>query len=322
MEVHPFIAALRRDRSLQRHAQFAMDEARQAWRAEPGALAVTAELEHYGAGASIADCPALEKAFTGQGEAERLMQSLSRHYCAAMAANPIGHPPFRHGFDGFSSTLLLARSGRAQLMLQAREPGTYASSAYRFSHATRFDAVLAGKASARIVRMIGDGKDKAVFEEHSQMLSGGARLSLDLASEVLAIDAVERRLVILRLVRTADKPQPTREFEAVTGSFLGQSAATIASSRQEAIIALLGRMGRTEAAPQMARTALTSSDSSLRWQALRECLALDSETGFSVLLTIAKDAEDPLAGPALALRSQLCETYPLLADFDACPCPA
>lgn len=118
MDVHPFIASLRSDRAPQRRAQSAMEAAREAWRAETGAAELMAELERYGKGAPLGSCPQLENVFTGQGEAERLMGLLSQHYCAAIAANPIGHPPFRHGFNGTAGTILLARSGRAQFMLQ------------------------------------------------------------------------------------------------------------------------------------------------------------------------------------------------------------
>lgn len=322
MEISPFIAALRRDRTPQRQAQAAMEQARRAWRAEDGACDVMDDLARYGAGAPLEACPALEAVFMQPGEAERLMQCLSRHYCAALHAAPIGHPPFRNGFDGAVSSILLGRSGRAQLMVQAREPGEASPPSYIFSDSIRHDAVLAGSARARMVRTLESSGPSRRFDCEALTLSGGTRFSQDLSRETLVIDRVERRLVMLRLVRHAAEPEPTREFDARTGELLQQSAGQISTSRQEAMIALLGRMERTEAAPYMARIALAESDASLRWQALRECIALDSAEGFRALCKVARQGDDPLSAHAGALRAQLLETYPELAQLETGPCPA
>lgn len=316
MQVHPYIAALRSDRAPQRAAQAAIHGAKEDWAREPGASELLAELEAYGRGAPFESCPVLEAIFTGKGEAERLMDALSRHYCKAMAANPIGHPPFRNGFDGMASSILLARCERAQLMLQAREPGDMHNAGYVFSDATRFDAVLAGEAGARIVRKISEQDGQARFAEEAVTLRPGQRYAFDLSSEALVIDKVSRRLVVLRLMRTAAEPQPGREYCATSGRMLHQSAATIAISRQETIVALLGRMGRTDAAPAIADLARSSGDMSLRWQAVREALALDTATGFALLVEIARRADDPLAHQAGALRARLVETYPELVRLE------
>jgi len=322
MKISPFIAALRTDRGPQRQAQAAMDAARAAWRAEPGASQLMDELGQFGDGAPLEACPVLEAAFTQDGESERLMALLSQHYCAALFDNPIGHPPFRHGFNGVAGSILLARSGRAQLLIQSREPGETSGSIYTFSDAERFDAVLAGEAEARVVRVRPAGDSAMNFEAENLSLRGAERLALDLQSETLVVDRVTRRLVVLRLVRAAPEPQPGRQYDAATGALVSQTAGTIATSRQEAIIALLGRMDRKDAAPLMARTALDEGDASLRWQALRECLALDSEEGFGALLRIARRADDPLAAPAGALRAQLLETNPQFARLETAQCRA
>ncbi|MEL1250862.1 hypothetical protein [Aurantiacibacter gilvus] len=316
MQVHPDIAALRSDRAPQRAAQAVIQGAKQDWAQEPGASELLADLEAYGRGAPFECCAMLEAVFIGQGEAERLMDALSRHYCKAMAANPIGQPPFRNGFDGMASSILLARCERAQLMLQAREPGDMHHSGYVFSDATRFDAVLAGEAEARIVRKVSEHDGQARFAEEAVSLRPGQRYAFDLSSDTLVIDQVARRLVALRLLRTAEEPHPGREFCAASGRMLHQSAATIAISRQETILALLGRMGRTDAAPAIADLARSGGDTSLRWQAVREALALDSATGFRLLGELARRAGDPLAHQAGALRAQLLETHPELAQLE------
>lgn len=322
MQVHSDIAALRSDRTPQRLAQTAILGAAHAWAAEQGAAQMQADLEAYGKGAPIEACPMLEAMFTGTGEAERLMDLMCRHYCRAIEANPIGHPPFRQGFDGISTSILLARSGRAQLMIQAREPGEMDNPGYVFCDATRFDAVLAGKADARIVRIAESHPEGARFVAEKLALRPGHRLSLDLSSEAMLVDAVQSRFVVLRLLRTAQEPEPGREYDARSGELLHQSAGRIGTSRREATIALLGRMGRADAAPEIARIAVAEGDLSLRWQALREALALDSATGFCALATVARRSDDPLARQAGALRAQLLESHPQLLQLEADQCPA
>lgn len=322
MQVHPDIAALRSDRAPQREAQAAMLAAQQQWAAEPGAATMLEELDDYGKGAPLEACRVLEAMFTVAGEAERLLDLMSQHYCRAIAANPIGHPPFRHGFDGKSASILLASAGRAQLMIQAKEPGEYITETYGFSDATRLDAVLGGAADARLVGTLKRSDGSVRFREQSLVLQASHRLALDLGSETLVVDRVQRRLVVLRLLRTARAPQPSRDHDAASGRLLHQSAGHIGTSRQEAIIALLGRMGREDAVPEIVRIALGDGDSSLRWQALREALALDTGAGFGALSNVAQRGGDALAAQAGALRARLLEAHPQLVKLETDRCPA
>ncbi len=86
--------------------------------------------------------------------------------------------------------------------------------------------------------------------------------------------------------------------------------------------ALLGRMERADAAPVLAAISLRPGEDSLRWQALRECIVLDTAEGFGALLAIARNAEDRLAGDAGALRAQLVEAHPQLLELEKSQCPA
>lgn len=298
-----------------------MQAAIDAWRAEPAAAAMLADFRRFGEGAALEACPALEAVFTLSGPAEGLAASLVGHFCRAITAHPLGHPPFRNGFDGRASTMLLGKSGRAQLVLQAREPGTYRATAATFADMLRFDAVLAGSAQARILRI--HGPDELVgFCEEPITLERGVRLAFDCNRETLMTEQVATRLVTLRLLQTAPCPAPGREYNRQSGRLLHQSAGSLGNSRREMMAALLGRMGRVEAAPVLAQMALTEHEQSLRWQALRECLALDVAQGFAALGALARNPADPLAHPAGALRAQLLETYPQLAALETAPCPA
>jgi len=317
MHINPAIAALQADRGPQRRAQSAMFAACAAWRTDPGVTAAFAEMERFGAGAPLEACPALEALFTGPDAAPALAEALCRHFAEALPAEPFGHPPFRHSFDGALATLVLARSGRAQLILQAREPGEAAFTSVSFSDALRYEAVLAGAARARIVRRtLGPAAESRPFHTEALELAPGTRLALDRASEALQVLATHRRLVSLRLQRSAAEPEPSREHDLATGALIHQAAGNVRTSRQEMMLALLGRMEVGKAAPLMAEMALEEGDASLRWQALRECLALDTGTGFAALVAIARRAGDPLAAPAGALRAQLVEAHPPLLALE------
>jgi hypothetical protein len=72
----------------------------------------------------------------------------------------------------------------------------------------------------------------------------------------------------------------------------------------------------------MAAIARGPGDDSLRWQALRECLALDTAHGFRALAAVARTAGDSLAATAGALRAQLVEAHPQLLALEDDRCPA
>jgi hypothetical protein len=319
MRIDPAIAALRRDRAPQRRAQAATIAACDTWRARCEIRDLLADFGHYGEGAPLDSCPTLQVLFADGEAAPSLAAALVRELCASLAAEPFGHPPFRHGYDRGMSTLLLARRGRAQLVLHACEPGRRGFDTVSFSDGERREAVLAGEARARIVRRRGR---VGLFAERRLALGPGGRLALDLNDEALQVLETTRRLVSLRLHRSAGDPRPSCEYDLATGALLRQTAGDIRTSRLEAMLALLGRMNRAEAAPVMAAIAREPGDASLRWQALRECLALDTATGFTALSDLARKGDDPLAPPASALRAQLVEAHPELAALSADPCLA
>ena len=64
MRLDPAIAALQRDRALQRRAQAATAAAWDSWRSTPEARAALAEFGRYGEGAPLLSCPARHSART------------------------------------------------------------------------------------------------------------------------------------------------------------------------------------------------------------------------------------------------------------------
>jgi hypothetical protein len=315
MRIDPQLRALRGDCSPQRDAPDLLFAAREAWRADPRAAAMLRELEAYGEGAPLAECPALAAAVGDRAVAMEPVGAFMEHMLPAMRAQPLGQVPLRQYSGNGVSSLLLARAGRAMLLLTAREAGRVARAAVSFSDGERHELVLAGEAGAQLVRLGEVGPERAQLTSEAIALRAGVSRSPDLSSEALMTERVTRRLVCLRLIRTAQAPRPTREYRLADGAFLHQASGDMRESRHELMLALLGRMGCADAVPAMAEMAREGSEH-LRWQALRECLALDTAAGFRTLCAIALDAADPLAGPAGALRAQLLEAHPVLAQLE------
>jgi hypothetical protein len=315
MRIDPQLQALRGNASPQRDAQGVLFDAREAWSVDPCVAPVLGELEAYGKGAPLAECPALAAALGDPAAAMTLVGALVERMLPALRREPLGQVPLRQFSGNGVSALLLARGTRAMLMLSAREPGDVPREAVAFSDGERHELVLAGEAEARLVRLGRARPEVAQLAVADVPLQARVSLALDQSREALLPGRVTRRLVSLRLTRAAERPQPTREYRLSDGAFLHQSSGDIGESRHELMLALLGRMGRTDAAPLMGEMACEGSEH-IRWQALRECLALDTSTGFRTLCTIARDAADPLASPAGALRAQLLEAHPVLAQLE------
>ncbi len=289
-----------------------------AWRAEARIAPVFADLRKYGGGAALPECASLGRLFAPGAEAEDFVGRFCAAYTRALLGEPLGQLPFRHDFDGALSTLLLGRSGAAQLTLTSLEPGEYEAASVTFSDGQGHDAIIAGAAQAREIRR---GQDGALA--HREMrLEAGRRLTFEFSRRVLLVSRIERRLVTLRLQRAAAVPGPVREYALADGAPLKQAAGAIRDSRHEMMLALLGRMKRGEAAPVMAEIARESGPESLRWEALREALALDTAQGFAALCAVSRSPLDPLAASAGALRAQLIEAHPRLRAFAEALCRA
>ncbi len=321
MIVHPELQALRGDDSPQRQAQARLQDAMLAWRASPEAASVIADLEQFSQGGDLGEFPALSDLFAGQSDlAIRLVNGFTGLHMPALAQAPLGQPCLKHFTDGGNSTLLLARSGGTTLALVAidgevlRElkPRTSAS----FAPVESWERVMAGTAIADLARRP-PAPGPIALERLS--LEPGTIVQRNGQYQSLVLRQIDGVLVSLRLQRRHAEASVTREHDFATGALLRQASGNPRDSRLELMLALLGRMKRSDAAPAMAQLATGHGSDALRWQALRECLALDTAQGFAALTTLARCATDPLAAPAGALRAQLIEAYPQLERLVPCP---
>lgn len=324
MILHPELRALRRDDSPQRHAQEALIRAMAQWRGEPGVAAALGELQTLDAGCALDDCPALSRLFAQDSRAAaQLTDRFVSAMVAQLSASPLGHIPLRHFTDGTFSTLLLARSGCVTLSLTALDgEGLARRPAPRtvdFGASEVWERVLAGSGRGESVVLREERDGTADWQVRAVDLRPGTVVHRIARREALLVREVSGALVVLRLQRRANNAAPTREYRLSDGKLVHQAAGDPRDSRIELAMALLGRMNRQDAAPHMARIAREPRSTALRWQALRECLALDARAGFEVLTAIADDGGDPLAVPASAMRAQLLAQHPQLAGLEPCP---
>jgi len=321
MHIAPEIQALITDPALLDRAQERHGAAFSAWQSQAGVAPVLDAFAAFAKGADLARCEPLAALFGDGGtSAGTLAASLVAALLPVLAAEPFGHVPLRHQSSPASATLLLAQEGRASLTLvvicgpAVARMGPPLSAA--FAPAEEWDVVLAGNGAGRLIARGADGQLVA----NPLHLGPGVALGRDVSCEALQVDRVDGSLVLLRLNRRRAGAEPVREYELASGRLIHQAASDPRESRMELAVTLLGRMRRSDAVPDLSAMALEQQrGDSLRWQALRECLGLDTATGFRALTLVARNTDDPLAVAAGALRAQLLETYPVLGELEPCP---
>jgi hypothetical protein len=320
MIIHPELRALRADDGPQRAAQDAMVERVSVWREQPGVMALLDAVKAFASGGWEQSPDVLTRLFgEDDAPARDLASDLVRVVTGALADNPLGHVPFRHFSDDTLATLQLAKAGDTALSLVAIDGAGLAKRAAAttadFSPSEVWERVLAGEARAVVIDRGVTGPDRAELAVSHRTLRPGSLIVRDARSRHVRLDRVEGCLVSLRLQRRLPHGGPTREYALADGKLVHQAAGNPQDSRTELMMALLGRMGRTDAAPHLAGIACEAGSTALRWQALRECLSLDTAAGFGALSEVAQRPGDELAAAAGALRSQLIEAYPQLREL-------
>ena len=325
MLIRPELQALRSDNAPQRRAQAELHRVLAQWRSTGGGAGIETAMVSFARGEPLAALLPLARLFDpGDGAAARLARDLTGRFAAALASQQWGQVPLPGRCDEVIASLVLASAGNAALVLQAidgtaltRRPAMQSVS---FTPSESYDHVLAGSAHGRWVELASEAGQRANLAVAPCALEPGQITTRAGARQALLIDVVPATLVTLKLQRRPLAGAVTREFRLSDGTLAHQAAGGPRDSRFELTAALLGRMGRADAAPLLGAMAEEQGGASLRWQALKECLGLDSAQGFAALSRIAAQDGDPLAQPALAMRHQLIATYPELAG--AAPCPA
>lgn len=324
MELRGALASLRQDDIEWERGQIALARTLGAWRKEPAVAPVLAAMKRFGGGAPLDRCKPLAQLFEGPAaRAQAFTGGLVAAGLAALDGHPLGQLPLRHGLRDAAPLLVLAEAGGATLALAAYDGAPLAAlprpRTARFRPVETWTRVLAGDGRAdHVVRCEGQAKSAPLEVRRVTLAAGMVQYSFGLR-EMIEVRRVDGAMVALRLERQLDDPEPVREYALSDGSLVHQASARRDDSRDELVVALLGRMKRIDAVPQMARVALGGGGDALRWQALREVIALDALAGVELLAQVADDPEDSLNAQAGSLLAALLKSRPDLAGAATWP---
>lgn len=323
MRIHPALEVLRGDPAPQHEASLALDRARRDWQARADVAPWLEQLAEYGTGAALDSLPLLAASATCREAARGLIEPLVGSLGETLAGHPFGLIPFRHQIGGNLVVLELVRAERAAVTLLVYRPHAEAApQTVCFTSGERREVCLGGMALATAIGIVSPRPGGVVLNRETLSIGTGWNAAFDNASEAKIVTEVSAPLVIMRLQRDLIDPLPAREYRLDDGVQVHESAADRRDSRRELALALLGSMGRRDTLPAIVDAARTGP-AHVRWEAVRQALGLDTATGFAVLCDIARSPGDPLASAAAALRAQLIETYPQLAQLHGAElCPA
>lgn len=306
MQVHPDCAALRGGRVPQPRT----DAALARWRAAPEVAALGPDLARFAEGTALAQCPALARVLNDHGAAQALVAGLVVPTLTALRAEPLALLSFGHSSAPGLARLRLANHDAAALTLVAYAPRPRAVPLSAvFDDGTAHEIVVAGEGLANAYRL--DAERLTVADI---ALRPATRLTRDGADAARQIIAVTCPLVLLQLTRTPPAPMPSREIALADGRVLRTISGCKHTSQQLMALGVLGALGHQSAVPAMARLVRDPyADRDLRWEGLRQCLALDAREGLALLSALAGDPGDALCAPAAALQAQWRAARPDLA---------
>ncbi|SFF83302.1 hypothetical protein SAMN05518801_10272 [Novosphingobium sp. CF614] len=328
MRIHDALVTLRRGSAEWERGQMALANGLTTWRADRTVAPVLAALERFGDGTALEQCPPLARLFSAEStHAMDIAGSFVAAGLPGLAAHPLGQMPLLHSNRDAAPALVLASSGRASLMLAVYDGAALeklpAPKTAKFVPRETWIHVLAGSGTADHILLREEQGNRAILQSGRLALDPSLVLYRYGPRESLQVRRASGGLVLLRLQRQLVEQEPAREYRLPDGILLHQAAARTRDTRWELALALLGRMERKDAVARMARIAAGEAEQSVgegaRWQAVREVLALDTGAGLQLLQRLADRADDPLSGPAVALRASLLETWPELEGAAAWP---
>jgi len=309
MLVHPAIAALRGEVAPQPRVDAALAE----WRARPDVAAVREGLAAYGAGAPLAAAAPLARLLHDAGAARALAEGLIEPLAAALGAEPLAQLPFGTAARPGLARIRLAESGRAALNLAVFAPrAAVPPASVLFEDGEAHEIVLAGAGEGMRY-----GRSEAGLEAVPFALRPGTRILRAGLCHARQIIAVSRPLLVLQLTREAERPEPSCELALPGGAPIKAISACKRTSQQLMALGVLGALGHRPALGAMERIAQdAAAPRDLRWEALRQMLALDARRGMALLAELAARGGDALAVPAASLLGDLLAAQPDLAQME------
>ena len=245
------------------------------------------------------------------------VQQRLRAAVALCAADPFAMPPLRIFSGGALGGMILAEVPPITLSLiirpfnqpAPRDPSVIFSPGHGLTQIVRSggarvrryrvaldDAELAGgfrAASAAPLKDIGEAS-----------LTDGDQIRVDQQCESFNLIPGTGDLVMLQLFVHEQSRVPMREYDPATGRLIRAAAGGRATSFRQMGLAVLRACGRSDAAPLFA-AALADNDFAMRWQVMRELLALDPEAALPHLGAMAAGDPHPEVREAAAATMEL-----------------
>lgn len=297
---------------------------------------ILADMAQFGDGKALNYCPHLQRlmgasAKDGDGDMAPITDLIAS-LVAGLRAQPLAFAPLRHQSAAGGALLQIAQSGGAALSLilnertGARDGDGLVNSTVCFEHGEIYERVLGGQGTAKIVNRNDAGAGMVAPSIEEVALRKGALTYLNAAHQAKRVVDVQRTLLTLRLSRVARAGGPAVEMRVSDGMIVHRASARAEESRREMAMAVLSAMGRRDAiAPLDDILRNTACTPAHRWEALRHCLALDTQAGFLHLMRLARDDDDPLSQQAEKLQVALIAQHPELrvfAEKESVLCPA
>ena len=314
MHVHPAIAALRANPGLQRRAQSRLDKAHKDWLTSGATQDLQNELLLYGEGAELEQLSCLQTLITDHSMADEMVRTHRHAMIKALRQEPLGEVPLRQTTSAGFSRLQLIKGGNAVLSLCAYEPAPYSGppNLVQFADCELHELVLAGGARGQFHQLNGRKAYRTLCSKSHHWRNGDTITCRALRS-TRQIVTVSETLLVLQLTRTPQSPLPTLELALPSGEKLRQISGDKKASEQLMALGVLGALGDHEALTPMEHFAVEcGNDEDARWEAVRQLIARDSERGMVLLDRLVQQADDPLQTPAMRLRQQILDAYPIL----------
>ena len=199
------------------------------------------------------------------------------------------------------------------LSLSTYEPvaSTIEPETAQFVDCERTELIVSGEASGWHYSVCDRGRVKAERKFWCQ----GDSIRCHARRESRQFVGVQRSVLLLQLISTPVHPSPTLGYNLADSALVQQSSGDKRASQQVMALGVLGALGnRAAIAPMIAFASDPSHDTTARWEAVRQVLALNASAGLNVLSELSSCQADPLANPARSLHRDLLQRQPELAQ--------
>ncbi|MBV7264678.1 hypothetical protein [Erythrobacter ani] len=320
MQTHFDIAALRSDPALQRRVRSRMSRAADEWRDQGIVQTIAAELQGYGSGCDLSDCQSLGELTTERAVATSFADAWLKPMLHALQDEPLAEVQHRYRCSDGLTSVQLMQSGEATLSLLAYErrdqSGPEEPQTALFSDRESREIVLSGSARSVLHRREnGTSAESKIATIHADWREGCVIVMTGLHETRQVLD-VRGSLVLLQLSRTPRRPRSSREFRLADGALMRSVSGDKSASEKQMALAVIGAMHHGLALDLMAdRARDQNEDADVRWEAVRQTLALNTQRGMDLLAELRASPRDQLARPAADLEQHLFHTKPKLEEF-------